>query len=546
MNIQLFNFSGDDRLLDKSSSLNLLLSVDGALRVPSSIVNPTIAFQIESSELDVVDSLSRDVLDSDSVDVVLSIAETLLVKADYAYIPDFNRYYWVTDITSVRTGLWQLSMSCDVLMTFKDQIRKLNAFVDRNENSPLDYWADDMQSFDQELLVEDTAESTDDTLFGHRELTSGVIAVTAITNSVLDTGKYSLTATSSPLPSITPNINPNMLPPGWGTITWLIPFDDSNIYLSKFQHWIAVHDNLPSFITSCRIYTGSSIIGVTIDKKDLLIPVTIGDTTMVDTSSSGYTVNGLPLPYAGNADFAFKKVSEFTIPEKHQSYLDYSPYTEYDLYLPYKGWVRLDSSIVVGKKIRVAYYLGLGTSSDYVMVGAYDGSDDDTGMLVYADDVNIGMDLPLNSTNSQSLRDSKTQRGTNTALAVVGGVISTVAGIITAKPLMAVGGITAMAGSLIKNGVTDSTQHLTGHATVSSGVDGAYGYQQVILRTSEKQFSASTLTPSVIGRPYKLTTSLSTLTGLTICSSVRTDSISGATLQERNEIQKRLLTGVIL
>ena len=54
---------------------------------------------------------------------------------NYVYIPVFNRYYFVDNIVSVRNRLWRISMSVDVLMSFKEQILKQYGFVKRNEFS---------------------------------------------------------------------------------------------------------------------------------------------------------------------------------------------------------------------------------------------------------------------------------------------------------------------------------------------------------------------------------------------------------------------------
>ena len=42
---------------------------------------------------------------------------------NYAYIPEFGRYYFIDDIVSIRTGLWRISMKVDVLESFKNEIR---------------------------------------------------------------------------------------------------------------------------------------------------------------------------------------------------------------------------------------------------------------------------------------------------------------------------------------------------------------------------------------------------------------------------------------
>lgn len=52
---------------------------------------------------------------------------------NYAYIEIFGRYYYITDIVSVRTGLWRVSLRCDVLMSYSKQIKSLRPIIEREE-----------------------------------------------------------------------------------------------------------------------------------------------------------------------------------------------------------------------------------------------------------------------------------------------------------------------------------------------------------------------------------------------------------------------------
>jgi hypothetical protein len=49
---------------------------------------------------------------------------------NYAFIDEFNRYYFITDIKSIRTGIWEISFLCDVLMSFKSDILNSYAVID--------------------------------------------------------------------------------------------------------------------------------------------------------------------------------------------------------------------------------------------------------------------------------------------------------------------------------------------------------------------------------------------------------------------------------
>ena len=55
-------------------------------------------------------------------------------ECNYMYIDDFGRYYYITDIISVRNGLWELHGHVDVLMSYATQIKGCSATLKRQEN----------------------------------------------------------------------------------------------------------------------------------------------------------------------------------------------------------------------------------------------------------------------------------------------------------------------------------------------------------------------------------------------------------------------------
>ena len=62
------------------------------------------------------------------------VEATSLVDYNYCYIPEFKRYYFISDITSVRNNLWRVSLKCDVLESFKKDILNLSCIVDKQQN----------------------------------------------------------------------------------------------------------------------------------------------------------------------------------------------------------------------------------------------------------------------------------------------------------------------------------------------------------------------------------------------------------------------------
>ena len=62
------------------------------------------------------------------------VEATSLVDYNYCYIPEFKRYYFISDITSVRNNLWRVSLKCDVLESFKSDILNSSCIVKKQQN----------------------------------------------------------------------------------------------------------------------------------------------------------------------------------------------------------------------------------------------------------------------------------------------------------------------------------------------------------------------------------------------------------------------------
>ena len=98
-------YNGDEiNKINKSPVSRLALT--GTLREESSIVDPVILIEYQGT----------------------------LTNVNYAHIPEFNRWYFITDITSVRTGLWRVAMHCDVLKTYSEGILGSTGVIARQEN----------------------------------------------------------------------------------------------------------------------------------------------------------------------------------------------------------------------------------------------------------------------------------------------------------------------------------------------------------------------------------------------------------------------------
>ena len=117
--------------------------------------------QAENNRVDKTSWITNELVMSDVIlkDGTSIVRPSLLLKAtnithNYLYIPDFNRYYFIVNVASIRNGLWRVDCRVDVLMSFKDTIKLQKALISRNEYDYDNMIEDDLASFKVQKSVE--------------------------------------------------------------------------------------------------------------------------------------------------------------------------------------------------------------------------------------------------------------------------------------------------------------------------------------------------------------------------------------------------------
>lgn len=103
MEITLYKTSEENNKIDKT--LSEPYNMTGSLRNESSVIRPSILIEIENP-----------------------------TKYNYMYIPDFGRYYFIKEMTAVRTNLWRLDCEVDVLKSYANEIKTLTVIIDKNKD----------------------------------------------------------------------------------------------------------------------------------------------------------------------------------------------------------------------------------------------------------------------------------------------------------------------------------------------------------------------------------------------------------------------------
>lgn len=69
-----------------------------------------------------------------------------LISANYVYIPDFNRYYFITNVEYINAEVVNVSLSVDVLKTYSAEIMNSDVTAIRSTNHYDRYLYDDHQA----------------------------------------------------------------------------------------------------------------------------------------------------------------------------------------------------------------------------------------------------------------------------------------------------------------------------------------------------------------------------------------------------------------
>ena len=141
MQITLYNSNAEKNRLDKDKYLHTIIEMTGILKEACSISLPSIVVELDPSIIQqnilnktfVVDDSKRYATKDGAIKLIYDLIAEILT-CNYAYIKEFNRYYFVTDIINLNRNLWRINLRCDVLMSFYGYIKNLNAFVARNQN----------------------------------------------------------------------------------------------------------------------------------------------------------------------------------------------------------------------------------------------------------------------------------------------------------------------------------------------------------------------------------------------------------------------------
>lgn len=249
---------------------------------------------------------------------------------------------------------------------------------------------------------------------------------------------------------------------------------------------------------------------------------------------SNYTMHDAKSSAVCNDPIRLIDVGEIKVQRTYKNFLDYPPYTEYQLWLPYIGSVELNAD-VVGHTLKIQYAIDIpsGYATAYV-------KDEELDSIYIQRSGTIGLSIPISGYNSVDYNRQKN----NAIFSAAASGTAALIGFASGNVPMGIAGTTALATG-IATSMSNAHKNIA-HSTQSDTMTPFYDPQECILIINRPRSYYPAGYAHQYGKPSNRIESLSTLNGYTKVADVHMEGFEGATQTEIDEIETLLKEGVIL
>ena len=214
-------------------------------------------------------------------------------------------------------------------------------------------------------------------------------------------------------------------------------------------------------------------------------------------------------------NFAKQTIGSIKITEHYHNFLDYAPYTNVILYLPYIGFKELDTTLVMNKTLQVIYTVDAITGGCLAQVYV-------NSVRLYEFTGNVGIDIPITASNRAQVEAGYIQAGVGATASALGGNVG------------------SAVTSLLNSATSQYHYSSTGNPSPMCVASTNRTCYVIIDRPNYQNLKAFNHTR---GRKCYLSKTISTLHGFTICDSNIDLSGINATQSELEELKEILSNG---
>ena len=255
-------------------------------------------------------------------------------------------------------------------------------------------------------------------------------------------------------------------------------------------------------VLSLRWFYG---IGPSIPRTEAYTYLTLGNVNF-----NGVLTQSSVTTRPAKTDMLTYSMGSIPINRAFNNFLDLSPFTKTQIYIPYVGFSEIDTTSIMGRSIRLDYNINIATGGAIAYVYVQTG--ENSWRIIQEHPCMMGVDIPLNIQSSEGL-------GSRIASSIAGsaaGMLSLGMGA-AAGPMGIAGSVMGqMAGGMVSNSL-NSVQSISGQSSVTVGglssETGSLGEFQPHVVITRPQPKAPAGYNSMIGKPDYRNVSVGSMTG---------------------------------
>ena len=462
---------------------------------------------------------------------------------NYVWIPTLKRYYYVDSVELMSANITRLHLKEDVLMSWEKLIKSQSAFVSRYQSSVQTKLVDNrlpLEDTKRIVMLSFTNGALKNCTFDYNVASNKpCIAVTSLSTQVQTGHGTNVAPSGSSLPSIRSTMNNN-------EYLRFINFDKLYYLIKAYRSDDAVasyFENVIYFPFDCTTLFGLSEQGGAIFVRDKFVDSS-GDLAPFDSSYTPLQTFTMNLQRDGVSPYIV--IADISITDNDETFDKFEPYSNYEIYIPFVSWVKIEYNQFVNQRILVYYSVDFKTGMATAYVYNYSNK-----YIIWSGACQLGIKLDMTTTNQLENQRQKEASVLNTTLGLMSSTIAVGVGVATGNPLAIAGGVIG-GGKTIANAVNQNRM-LFERAQSSFGTPecSLFAPNEVkIRRTYNDKISltSDTTYAKLNGKPYNnYVADLSSLSGYVEIPEIHFDPKNEIIYQDEiNEIVSLLKDGVIL
>lgn len=501
--INLYQNKAEISRVDKTDYLVSVGSISGYLREESSLIEPKLIIEYEE-----------------------------VPNFNYVYIAKFKRYYFVQEITSVRTRLFRITLKCDVLMSYKEKILNLNCYIARNE-------------YEYNLDIQDELlpfEYQKDVLYSFNETGTKFTNYTIAINTIYSGASQPIDNTDYESPFVEQLESVQL---GNTYFRRMGLLNNKNTPLSQLTYLsnaLIKDDTLASYVVNIIVFPFEETY-LTDSTRARINKILLKD----DTSSVELGTNAILYPENNVLNPVIASNISFT--RVHNNFLDFEPYSKYEIYIPFYGWLELPSYELFkggnSVNLQVIYFPNSESNTCDIVIS----TTDNPPRIIAEVPAQIGVEIAVNTTNQERINREKSANMLNSVVGASSGALSGIVGGLFGgymAPMYMVSGFNQFVSSITSGISKDMTLLPSANSKVGGGYSAMVGERDIWTKiTTSKEIEFDNYN-KLVGRPLEEDRVLNTLYGFTKIGGVHIENIETATRVEIEEIDNLLRQGVLL